>query len=152
MIDKRNSIVLDGQYQSREFNTMTYLDPESSFNLQKLEVPIYSSYRDVIVNGRNKTLQLRFKPLGSVITATLENSLYTTIYYTGVNIQQANVIAGDLVLDFGKEITDTRIPAVKRKNGNKTKRCMFDFKTKLTAPNTITKKYICGACRLPRSR
>lgn len=140
MIDKRNSIVLDGQYQSREFNTMTYLDPESSFNLQKLEVPIYSSYRDVIVNGRNKTLQLRFKPLGSVITATLENSLYTTIYYTGVNIQQANVIAGDLVLDFGKEITDTRIPAVKRKNGNKTKRCMFDFKTKLTAPNTITKK------------
>lgn len=140
MIDKRNSIVLDGQYQSREFNTMTYLDPESSFNLQKLEVPIYSSYRDVIVNGRNKTLQLRFKPLGSVITATFENSLYTTIYYTGVNIQQANVIAGDLVLDFGKEITDTRIPAVKRKNGNKTKRCMFDFKTKLTAPNTITKK------------
>lgn len=140
MIDKRNSIVLEGQYQSREFNTMTYLDPESSFNLQKCDVPIYSSYTDVIVNGKNKTLQLRFKPLGSIISATLENSLCSTVYYTGVNIQEANVIAGDLVLDFGKEITDTKIPVVKRKNGSKTKRCMFDFKTKLTAPNNVTQK------------
>lgn len=140
MIDKRNSIVLDRQYQSREFNTMTYLDAESNFNLKNLEIPIYSSYTDVIVNGRNKTLPLRFKPLGCVITATLENNLYTDINYTGVNIQEANVIAGELLLDFGKEIAETKIPEVRRKNGSKTKRCMFDFTTTLKTPNNITKK------------
>lgn len=140
MIDKRDQILQNGRYQNCEFNTMTYLDPNGDYDLKKMEIPIYSSYRDVIRQNSKILLPLKFYPLGCVITATIENSLYTTVDYTKINILNSNVIAGDLILNFGKTITSTGVPEVRRKVDKGGGICSFNFRTSLSAPTNIRRK------------
>lgn len=129
LIDPRNK-VQNGIYTNVEFNTLDYLSPNANYSsdaLESMEVPLYSRYQDVITNAEGKkVLRLYFKPLGTVISATLTNPFYTDITFTRITLNSDNVIAGDVVLNFGNELPGTGLPQITTTRNSKV--CSFAFK------------------------
>lgn len=136
LIDPRNK-VQNGTYQNVKFNTQDYLSPNANYApdaLENMEVPLYSRYQDVTTNAEGKkVLRLYFKPLGTVISATMTNPFYTDIAFTKINLNSDNVIAGDVVLNFGNELSGTGIPQISSKRNSKI--CSFAFKKAIHTQN-----------------
>lgn len=118
LIDNRNK-VQSGRYKNIEFNTLDYLNPNggvSDNELEQMEIPLYSKYQDVTTDSEGrKVLRLDFAPLGTVITATLTDPFYTDVAFTQIKLSNSNVVAGNVILNFGEENSTMGIPDIKPK-------------------------------------